>query len=487
MVWFGVAGLALAQTPAPAPGDQAPQTQAPQAQEQNPNQTQEPGTEQSTATAASDNQQADANPGSQTAAPVPLPLNLDSSSLQFSGERMGDNHWQAGIGATGTYDDNLLSLPSPRIGGLSYLLFSRLGVELSRRRLLFKADYEGGYSLNQRFSAYDEGSHSAKLDLRYRLSPHVTLRVADRFAYTTSFFSQIADLNTGTGIIQQPNVGIITPFSRHTDNLATGQLTYQYSAGDMVGVNATSDISSFQAAPAGAPALLNSRSEEGDAFYSHRFTPRNWSGIGYTYQRISFQPAIENLNSHSILLYHTIYLKRNVVLGFFAGPEYSQLDSQIVSTNVTLPYVSVNSTAVSQDRWSVAGGGSFNWTGPHSSFQASGVRKVSDGGGLLGAVDITNGIAAMRRQVKRNSTVEFNVIYVGSHSLDRGTTTFFGDLKSVSGSLSWEQDVGPHFATVFGYSRDYQEQSASAQPSENVNHNRGWVTVSYRFRRPLGR
>jgi hypothetical protein len=149
--------------------------------------------------------------------------------------------------------------------------------------------------------------------------------------------------------------------------------------------------------------------------------------------------------------------------------------------------VTVSSVANSQSRWSVAGGASFSWQGKRTSVRASGVRKVSDGGGLLTAVDVTTGDGAVRRQVTRNSNVEFGFLYAGSHALDAGAATFFSDLKTVSGSLLWEQHLGRSFTASLGYARDYQQENGPTVTSLNVNHNRGWVTIGYQFDRPLGR
>ena len=422
-------------------------------------------------------------------APVPLPLNLDASSLQFGGEQAKSNFVSGGVGATASYDDNLLSQGSPRVGGFQYSVYPDIRLDISRPRLVLDTDYEGGYTFNQRFSAYNQSMQNAKVDLRYRLSPHVNLRLSDRFVLTTGFFNQLqaGESGLGSGIIQQPNIGVITPLARHLDNLGTAELTYQYSATDMVGGSATVDTSSFGAPPTGGAALVDTQSEDADAFYAHSFTPRNWSGIAYTFQRLTFDPVVESVNAHSFLLFHSVYLKPNTVLAVFAGPEYTQVDSQIVSTSVTPPNVTVTSVALSHDRWSVAGGASFNWQGRRTSFQAAGTRKVSDGGGLLTAVDVTSGQGRLRRQVTRSSTVEVGAIYTGSHALDAGATTFFSDLRLVSGSVLWEQKAGRNFSASFGYARDYQQESGPAVTTLNVNHNRGWVTIAYQFSRPLGR
>ena len=56
----------------------------------------------------------------------------------------------------------------------------------------------------------------------------------------------------GTGVMQQPNQGVITPLARQTfDSRRRAEITYQYSAGDMVGASGTYYISRFGAPPGG--------------------------------------------------------------------------------------------------------------------------------------------------------------------------------------------------------------------------------------------
>jgi hypothetical protein len=477
------------------------QTTSMPGQEQDPGQAQNPGQTQNPPANPGANQTAGGGAGTEadqenaspvepeheSRAQVPLPLNIDASSLQFPQELAHTNYLQGGVNVGAYYDDNLLSQQSPQLGGFTYSILPNLGVAVSRPRLLLNFDYAGGYTINQRFSSYNQSSHDGEVNVRYRVSPHVNFRVYNRFVWTTGFFAQqnLAGA-AGGGVIQQPNLGVITPLARHADEFATVELTYQYSAGDMVGMSGTFHDSSFGAPPTGASALIDTRSEEGDAFYTHRFTPRNWSGLAYTYEHLAFNPAIETVDSHDFLLFHSIYLKPKMQLALFAGPEYSQLSSQIVTTSVGLPQVTVTSVAASRDWWTVSGGASFSWQGQHTTVRASAVRKVSDGGGLLTATVLTSGSGALRRQLSRNSSLEFGVLYGNSQAVDSGTTAF-NLIKTASGNLQWEQSIGRSFIATFGYAREYQLENGLGIPSVDVNHNRGWITLGYRFTRPLGR
>jgi len=490
-LWLGRNLLALvvvlAVTRAPA------QTAGSAGQDQPPSQVQPQNQSPDQAAAQNPNEETNAEAGNTAAsgesrAPVPLPLNIDAGSLEFSQELEHTNYLRGGVNVGATYDDNLLSANGPRIGGYSYSVMPDIAIDLSRPRAVMILDYSGGYEVNQRFSASNSASHNAGADLRFRLSPHVNLRLTDRFSLTTGFSDPFAASPTGlaTGVIQQPNLAVITPFARHTEDVGTVELTYQYSAGDMIGMSGTFDNSSFGASPAGSAQLVDSQSEEADGFYTHRFTPRNWSGVAYVFQRFTFTPATESVDTHSFYLFHTIYLQRRMQLAFFAGPEYSELSTQIVSTVVAVPLVSVVAVTDSHDRLSVAGGASFSWQGERTSISATGLRKVNDGGGLLTVVDATTGTASIRRQLTRSSTVELAAIYGDSRALDQ-TSSVFTELKSASGSLAWVQRMGKSFSATLGYARDYQQQDVLTVPSANIYHNRGWITLGYQFTKPLGR
>jgi hypothetical protein len=421
-------------------------------------------------------------------APVPLPLNIDAGSLEFSPEMEHTNFIAGGVSTGASYDDNLLSSSTAPVGGFVYNAMPHISLNLSRPRLLWSLNYSGGFSVNQRFSAYNQGSHNAGLDLRYRLSPHVNVRLHESYSITTGFFDPIEGNAFGgaaTGVVQQPNLTVITPLARHNDELGTAEITYQFSAGDMIGGSGTFYDSRFRDLPTGAGSLLDTRTEEADGFYSHRFTERNWSGIAYKFQRLNFNPAIEQVDTHSFLLFHTIYLKPRVALSFFAGPEFSDITAQLVSTVVAVPMIAASATPAMRQTWSGSGGASFSWQGEHTSISLGGARKVSDGGGLLSAVKVTSVSGAVRRQVSPSATLGFGLTYGDDNQLSNLSAA--SQLKSATGSLSWQQRMGRNFTASFGYGRDFQQQTGTGLASADANHNRGWITLDYSFNRPLGR
>ncbi|HUK26219.1 MAG TPA: hypothetical protein VLV49_16685 [Terriglobales bacterium] len=422
--------------------------------------------------------------------PVPLPLNLDASSLRFSSETEHRNYLRGGVNLGASYDDNILAQPTHPVGSATYSVMPNLMLDQARSRLFWALQYAGGFVVNQRFSAYNQGSHDVGIDLRYRVSPHVNFHLRDHYTLTSNFSDQLQagsglTSSPGTGPVQQPNQSIVTPLAKTARELGTAEMTWQFSAGDMVGGSATFYDSRFKDVPQNVTSLVNTQSEEGDGFYSHRITTRNWAGVAYKFQRLTFNPTTETDETQSFLLFDTIYLKPRMALSLFAGPEYSTLNTEMVSTLVTLPLVQVTSDPITTHHWYGAGGVSFNWQGARTSAQLSAVRKVSDGGGLLSAVEYSGGAASLRRQFTPSTAIEVGAIYSQNHALDPSAAN--GDLNSASGSLALEQRLGRSFSANLGYARDYLQSQGGVTLPGQVNHNRGWVTLSYHFDRPLGR
>jgi hypothetical protein len=443
---------------------------------QSPNQTQ----------TSSEEQPSEPTAVAREASEVPMPL-FEGSSLQFTSEMSRSNYLRLGVDAGANYDDNVLNAPTTPIGGFGYSVAPNIRLGISRPRLIWDLSYAGGYTVNQRFSAYNTGSHNAGVDLTYRLSPHVTFRVSDSFTRSSVAFGQAqSDLpGATTGVITQPNLGVVVPLAIEQTNLGDAEITYRYSAGNMVGAKGTFYESRYSKV-SGTTSLLNTTSEEGSGFYTHRFSKRNWSGISYGFQRLAFSPGGDGADIHSINLFHTIYLQRHMNLGFFAGPEYTELRSQVVATSIALPFVSAVSDPFSRQTWTVSGGATFSWQGKLTSFNASGARKVSDGGGLQTGVTTIGGSGQLRRQLGRFSTVQLDVSYSHNHSVLQGTSSFYL-LTAVTGTVAWEHHFTRNFLARVGYGRYYQQQSMSTLSTEEINHNRGWVTLGYQFTKALGR
>lgn len=421
-------------------------------------------------------------------APAPALLGGDSGSLSFSTELERSNYLRGGISVGATYDDNATSSAVEPVGDLSYSILPNIELDQTRSRLHWVLGYFGGFSVNQRLTNRNQGSHNLTGSLQYRLSPHVDLRLSDNFLDTTGFLQQFRNGlgSPVTGPINDPNQTLITPLAKNINNTGSVDMSYQTSASDVIGMGGTFYDSHFRDLPPG-DSLKDVSTRTADVYYNHSFTPRNWTGFTYKFQRMALGSGQETTLTHSFLLSHTIYLQQHLTLSFFAGPEYTEIESVTVTANIAPPVISFATITTNDHQLSTSAGANLGWQGVLTSFHLDATRKISDGGGLLGAVELNSIGGGIRRQFTKTTVAHLNAIYGRNRELAIATA---GNtpLSSVSGNVGVEQQLSANFMLRLDYGRDYQKGSTvTAGAAGSVTHNRGSISISYNFTRPLGR
>jgi len=427
-------------------------------------------------------------PSAEQNAPVPVLIDGAITSLALSSELERTNYLSGGVGVGATYDDNILSATSGSTGGFSFSLMPFIALDQSRARMHWNLSYAAGFVANQHLDPQTQYAHNLGAELDYRLSPHVNLRLRDHFSITTNFYDQLIlePTLTGSGPLQQPNQSVITPLAKQISNLATAEITYQFSPGDMVGASGAFYNLSFRDVPVNTLDLLDTETQAANAFYSHRLSPRNWIGATYGYQRLSFDPAVQQAYTHSFLVFDTLYLSPKATLSLFAGPEFSQVDSNVVSPAAGVPPVFIIGVPLSQRRTLASGGVIFSWQGERNNLQMSASRRVSDGGGVLGAVELNSLSLGLRHRMARSTTLSLGAIYGDNTALGALASSGAANLQAAAASAAIEQQLRPSLVLTLGYARDYQRESGIVSPPADVNHNRGWVSLTWSFTRPLG-
>lgn len=413
-------------------------------------------------------------------------LGGDSGSLAFSSELERSNYLRGGITVGAVYDDNAASTTT-KIGDFGYSILPNIMLDQTRARLHWELGYLGGFTFNQRLTERNQASHNLNGSLQYRLSPHMDLRLSDSFLDTTGLLQQFQNgIGTPvTGPVNQPNPTLITPLAKNINNVGSADWSYQFSRDDMIGAGGTFYDSHFHDPAPGSSSLLDSSTRSGDVYFNHRFTARNWTGVTYKFQHMDIGSGTNVTRTHSLLLSHTIYLREHMTLSFFAGPEYSEIDTITVTSNVIPPVISFDTVSNKEHQLSASGGGSFGWQGKLTSIRLEASRKVSDGGGFLGAVVLNSVEGGVRRQVARLTTVHVNAMY--GHNRELGSFTTAAVLKSASGTLGLEQQMGQNLMLRLDYGRDYQSGNPFSTTVGSINHNRGTISIAYNFTRPLGR
>jgi hypothetical protein len=130
---------------------------------------------------------------------------------------------------------------------------------------------------------------------------------------------------------------------------------------------------------------------------------------------------------------------------------------------------------------------SLGWQGQRTSLAASYSQIVTGGGGLAGAYHLNTANASGRWQVSRT----WNAGLSAGYWLYKTVTPFFFGSSSgghtVFETATIERPLGQHLTVQVGYTAVQQLYGGIAAMSAYPNINRGFVSISYQFRKPLTR
>jgi len=406
---------------------------------------------------------------------TPPTVSGESYSTEFLSESRS-NYLKGGVVFNAAYSDNVLGGTSGTpVGDESYSIFPTIAFNKTTSRLLSNFTYSPGFTFYQHTSSRNQADQNVALDLAYRLSPHVTLTLDDAFRRTSNVFNEPnpASNTQVSGTPQSPTVAIVTPIADQLSDNGNVGLSYQFAANAMVGIGGYFNYLHYPN-PEQVPGVYDSNSAGGSAFYTHRLSRKHYIGANYRYDRILAYPVNANsdVEIHTAYLFYTVYLKPTLSISLSGGPQYTSV--------VQSPLPTVN-------EWNPTGTASVAWQGQHSSLGVSYARLVTAGGGLVGAYESHSVNLAARRQLLRTWSGGVSGYYSINKTLDPTIFLVGQDGHSISGTVSVQHPLGEHLGVEFGYSYLHQSYSNVAAISGAPDTNRGWISISYQFSRPLGR
>ncbi len=385
------------------------------------------------------------------------------------------NYLRGGLVFSSAYDDNAtVGTNGKRVSDVSYSVWPTVSLDQTRSRLHWVLSYSPGYTFYQKTSSLNAANQNLAVDLKYRLSPHVTLSLRDSFQKTSNVLNQPnSDLaRPVSGGVFVPNDSVIAPIADVLTNSANATLTYQFSANGMIGASGTFTNLHYPT-QAQVPGLSDSSSRGGSAFYSHRLSKMHYIGATYQYQMFLANPTVgqSETQAHSVFFFYTLYLKPTLSVSLFGGPQYSDTEQFGIPTSKA---------------WSPAAGASMGWQGKLTSFAASYSRRINDGGGLSGAVHSNTADASVRRQLTRRLSASIGGSYANSSVLG-ALPQFSNNGHTISGSASVQRPIGERLNLQLQYTHLHQSYGGIAAISSIPDRDRAAVTISYQFSRPLGR
>jgi hypothetical protein len=406
---------------------------------------------------------------------TPAPVSGDGYSMGFTSETRS-NYLSGGLIFSTAYQSDVTTGSNGQpISDVTYTILPSISLDQTRSRLHWVFTYSPGFTFYQKTTSLNQTNQNLGVNLRYRLSPHVTLSLRDTFQQSSSVLNQPnTDLQQPvSGGVSVPNFSVIAPNAEVLTNTANATLTYQFAANAMVGASGTFGNLYYPNQSQVLGLANNSSSKGGSGFYSHRLSKMHYIGVTYQYQVFSASGTgvQSETQAQSVFGFYSLYFKPTISLSFFGGPQYSS------TQQLGVP---------SSQGWSPGGGVSFGWQGRLTSFAASYSQTVNDGGGLSGAVHASSANASLHQQLTRKLSAAIGASYSKNSILDALATLNSGG-HTISGNASVQRQVGQRLNLQLQYTRLHQSYSNIAAISAIPDQNRVAVNISYQFMRPLGR
>jgi hypothetical protein len=411
---------------------------------------------------------------------IPSLLGGRGSSLAFLPEIERSNYLRGGLNFGAAYDDNALLGSGGQVGNTTFSVFPNIAIDQSTSRMRWSLGYGAGLTVNQRLSSRNQGSHNLNFDSEFRLSPHVSLRASENFSLTTGMFGA----NAGSGFQPEPggaNGTLITPLASQRSSATVVETNYHFALKDLVGASGSYHELHYGEVTSGAGTLADTRTAAGSAFWLHELFRRDWTGFSYGFQRVTFDPSGET-RVHTFTVVNTLNVSKTFTVSAFIGPEYSDNHGVAASGPDTGHFSNFSG-------WSIAGGVEGGWQETRTSVTAGYSKRVSDGGGILGAVRLQNVHAAIRRELIPGWAATLGVTHGSNGSLTLASSTSATSINTTLVGASLERNIGRSLGLQIGYFHGIQNQSGSSDSSQNLdtNRNRFSVTLSYQWAKPLGR
>lgn len=405
-----------------------------------------------------------------------VPRNL--SSYQTPAVPMSEvepaNVLSGGLELGGIFDDHMMGTNGNVISGFQPSVSPHIELDMLRPRWDLNLRGNFGYTRYPHYAEPNQYSTDVSSDFAFSLSQRLRVRLSEEFSASSD---PIHSLETyrAPGPIVAPNQSYLLPGTWHSSLFTNSEATYVLNRASAVGVTGSFSRLHF-ANSTGDPGtdFTDTHSYSGSAFYMRQVSRRHVLGVQYAYIDM-YSGEAGRTRANSVLFTDRIRFG-NSELVLFAGPEHSQ------TTTVVRP-IQGPSYVLRRDSWTPSVGANFSWRGRRNAVGVNFVHRISDGGGLMSAVEMTTGSVSFHSRLTRRVDLDLSGSLTDNKNLDllsqetrltsawamAGVTYHMTDNLSVSSSYTRVEQGGSE--SLYGYG----------------DHNRVRVALNYHFTRPLGR
>lgn len=378
------------------------------------------------------------------------------------------------------YDDNVFPNVSPRQWDVDYSVRPAISFTETRPRLEWNLDYSPGIEISQQYFFRNIFAQRLGANFIWRATPHGTFSGEQDYLVTTDPFAGVTTTSPVPTIA--PNETIYVPNVRQTWLLTHLLYSYRTSAQTTMGVGGTYSLQWFDTIPKSGPttALIHAQVASGEAFIARKLTAQNQLGFQYGAQVLRFPAADARTTTHSFLIFDQMNFSDHNVLTLYGGPEYSLTHNEAV---LNLGFVVVT-LPVNANEWTGSGGVMYNWTGNRMAASIDVSRRVSEGGALVGAVELTSGKLNFIWQLTRNWSVT-SALAGADDQLLAATSASGSELRTYSGQVGFRRELVRNLGLNWYYER--LDETGSLNGFLVGNRDILGASLDYSFLRPVGR
>lgn len=392
------------------------------------------------------------------------------------------NYLNLGLGASVAWDSNANTFGYQGYSRTLFIVNPSIQLKQTRPTLTWYVSANGGLTTSNGPGYYNTSNPTANAGFTYQINKHWQINAYDTYLYTADPYEQYL-VYSGTPTYNQPNPTVYSPLTTTEQNSGVLDLTYQINAHDSLTFTGTESFRRFLHNT--TYAAYNLTSWGGTGAYQHVFSSRFSAGGAYSFDALDFGHGQSRSGIQTYEAFANYQLGPHMFVGGWVGPQYTATKN-LVPIFCT-PYGCFIEVAHNHS-WSTAFGGNFGWSGQRNAATFGFTKSISDGGILLGIVDLYTFNGLFTRQLNPRWSVSLGMLY-GNNT---GTSTRLKaqHLNSLTSNIGFTRQMTPALSASLQYFRYYETQKnligyGSAAPK--WTDNRIQFTLQYGWGHSLGR
>jgi hypothetical protein len=384
--------------------------------------------------------------------------------LRFAGDNGPQNVLMFDLNDSIGYDDHVYGTNQNNYADFFTDVGARLSFFTVRKRLDASLDYAPSFFIYRRNSSADYWNQTLDFNSALEFSRHFQLRVRDSGSeYSYGSFGNGQQLLPGLGLPGGAILYSINPETRTVINTSRLDLLFTKSERTAIDVFGTYNTLTYRAG------FHDWQGATGGLSYSYRVTRRGAFSATYTYANSLFQgnPSATSIESiqggsrfatQSLFLSYAYQISRTTSVSFFGGPERTHVGETLV---LSLPLSTVGVIQafipIRRFEWDWSAGGGVTTTTHNTAVSLTASRAVSNGGGLLTAVNSDFASLGIARRLPHRWQWSSSLNYGLSQALVFGTLPS-GSFNTEIGQVSLSRKLGEHLSLGFNYQHQRQRQ-----------------------------